>query len=418
MGFKFEKEEQKKETIFIQIASYRDPELLPTLRDLFDKAKYPDNLHVCVAWQHSEEDEWDNLDEFKDDTRLTIIDIAYNEAKGACWARNLIQQEYKGETYTLQLDSHHRFIENWDEECINMLKGLMNQGYDKPLLTSYIPSYDPERDPSGRVNSPWGMSFDRFTPEGIVFFLPYYIENKPLHPIKARFYSAHFAFTLGQHAVEVQHDPEYYFHGEEITLAVRSFTHGYDLFHPNKILAWHEYTRKGRVKQWDDDKSWGKRNTDCHRKVRSLLHVDNEQDIVEVKYGLGTVRTLQQYEEYAGIKFNERSITERCKSNNLPPGSPDDIFNAEFKHAIGLHHSKFNESDYTFCAFIFEDENGSQIHREDMGGEQFNRQLQDSKNGKEWIVWKKYTGQVPTNIVIWPYSESKGWIEKQIQKFK
>ena len=30
--------------IFVQIASYRDPELLPTIRDCIDKAKHPEML--------------------------------------------------------------------------------------------------------------------------------------------------------------------------------------------------------------------------------------------------------------------------------------------------------------------------------------------------------------------------------------
>jgi len=172
-----------KETIFVQIASYRDPELVKTLDDLFDKAKNPDNLNVCVAFQFSEEDTFTkDINKYRDDSRLTIIDIPYTASKGACWARNKIQQEYKQEQYTLQLDSHHRFTQDWDITCINMLKGLQSRGYDKPLLTSYIPSYNPQTDPKGRVDTPWGMSFDRFTPEGVVFFMPYYMERMKLHP--------------------------------------------------------------------------------------------------------------------------------------------------------------------------------------------------------------------------------------------
>jgi hypothetical protein len=30
--------------IFVHIALYRDPELLPTIKDRLDKAKYPENL--------------------------------------------------------------------------------------------------------------------------------------------------------------------------------------------------------------------------------------------------------------------------------------------------------------------------------------------------------------------------------------
>jgi len=62
------------------------------------------------------------------------------------------------------------------------------------------------------------MNFDRFSPDGNVHFLPASIDDfkERTEPVHARFYSAHFCFTLGQFALEVQHDPDYYFHGEEI----------------------------------------------------------------------------------------------------------------------------------------------------------------------------------------------------------
>ena len=63
--------------IFIQIASYRDPQLIPTLDDCIDKATNPENLVFSIAWQHSSEDEWDTLDKYKDDPRFKIIDIDY-----------------------------------------------------------------------------------------------------------------------------------------------------------------------------------------------------------------------------------------------------------------------------------------------------------------------------------------------------
>ena len=48
-----EKRVNKKDTIFVQIASYRDPQLLPTLKDMLDKAKYPDNLRIGISWQQA-----------------------------------------------------------------------------------------------------------------------------------------------------------------------------------------------------------------------------------------------------------------------------------------------------------------------------------------------------------------------------
>ena len=306
--------------IFIQIASYRDPQLVPTIKDCIAQAANPDDLVFCIAWQHGPDE---NIDELLVDPRVKVIDIDYRKSKGACWARNQIQQRYDGETYTLQLDSHHRFAKGWDTTCIQMMDQLRSMGHAKPLLTGYISSFDPDNDPAGRINVPWKMNFDRFIPEGAVFFLPASIDEHVTlsAPVAARFYSAHFCFTLGQFCKEVPHDPNYYFHGEEISIAARAFTWGYNLFHPHKVIAWHEYTRKGRTKHWDDHngaareqtddkKDWGQRNADCHKRNRCLFSMDGEkyESIEWGPYGFGPIRTLRDYEKYAGINFKKRAV--------------------------------------------------------------------------------------------------------------
>jgi glycosyltransferase involved in cell wall biosynthesis len=406
--------------IFIQIASYRDPELIKTLDDCIEKADKPEKLVFGICWQHSDEDEWDNIDKYKDDERFKIVDVNYKDSKGACWARNTLQQEYTNEEYTFQLDSHHRFIEGWDTELIKMLKGLQKKGHKKPLLTSYISSYNPENDPEGRVKVPWLMNFDRFIPEGAVFFLPATIPGweKMTEPIPGRFYSAHFAFSLGSFVKEVPHDPEYYFHGEEISIAVRSYTHGYDLFHPHKIIAWHEYTRKGRTKQWDDDKTWGDRNTNSHLRNRKLFEMDGlEKDIDFGIYDFGTERTLEDYERYAGVNFKKRSVQEYTKKNNFAPNPPlygeeyESSWTRSFKHCINIHRSSVTEKDYSFWAVIFEDEDGTPIHREDLNKQQIDTYLNSSKD--TFNVWKEFeTVRQPQKWIVWPHSESKGWLEK------
>ena len=406
--------------IFIQIASYRDPQLITTLRDCISNAKYPENLVFSIAWQHSVEDEWDSLYEYKNDKRFRVLDINYKDAKGACWARNQLQQNYNEEEYTLQLDSHHRFIKDWDDELINMYEELRSKGVNKPLLTSYISSFDPDNDPAGRINVPWKMNFDRFIPEGAVFFLPASIDNyKELtEPIPARFYSAHFAFASGQFVKEVPHDPDYYFHGEEISIAVRAYTHGYDLFHPHKIIAWHEYTRKNRTKQWDDDKSWHLKNDDCHLRNRKLFEMDGlVKDINFGIYDFGTERTLEDYERYAGLSFKKRAAQKYTIDNKLAPNPPlygdefDSSFLKIFKHCIDLYKPTFVEKDYDFWAVIFEDENNQQLHREDITSLDIVNLL---KATDDFIkIWRTFnTEKKPNKWIVWPHSESKGWLEK------
>ena len=415
-------EEKTENTIFVQIASYRDPQLLPTLKDMLDKSDHPENLRIGICWQHSDQDVWDNLDEFKDDPRFRIIDINYTESKGVCWARNSIQQLYQDEKYTLQLDSHHRFVKGWDTELINMVLYLQSKGHPKPLLTAYIPSFDPDNDPGARVKEPCKMNFDRFIPEGAVFFLPASFdtwENKD-EPLPARFYSAHFAFTLGEFSKDVQHDPEYYFHGEEISVAARAYTHGYDLFHPHKVLIWHEYTRKGRTKQWDDDKKWGNRNIASHLKNRKLFEMDGEKrDIDFGKYGFGTVRTLRDYEKYSGLSFKKRAIQQRVLDHKPPPDPEtshlsDEEFDSKllsiFKHCIDVGYDQVPENDYDFWAVAFKNEAGEDIYRQDADKDEIIRMKQDPDGYCK--VWREFqTDKKPSSWIVWPHSVSKGWAD-------
>jgi len=296
-------------TIFVQIASYRDPQLVPTVEDMCRQAEHPENLFFGIAWQHGPEETLPET--WFSHPNFSILDIPYTESQGACWARNALQQRYRGQTYTLQLDSHHRFVQGWDRKLIRWLQRLQRQGFPKPMLTTYLPAFDPDNDPAARGKKPSGLAFDCFTPQGILLLQPEkWREWRQLdNPVPARFYSAHFCFTLGSFCIEVPHDPDLYFHGEEISIAVRAYTHGYDLFHPHRVVAWHEYTRKNRVKHWEEKEDWRSKDTQSHRRVRALLGMGMGMDAVDISEGgLGTVRTLQEYETYARLSFAQRKV--------------------------------------------------------------------------------------------------------------
>jgi hypothetical protein len=407
--------------IFIQVASYRDPQLIPTINSALENASNPENLVFGIARQFSETDGFDNLDEFNNDDRFRILDIPHTESKGACWARHQIQQLYKDEEFTLQIDSHMRFEKNWDTEFIQMINDLQNKGYKKPLLTGYVSSFDPENDPQGRTMEPWRMAFDRFIPEGAVFFLPETIPNwKNLtEPVTARFYSAHFCFTLGQFAKEVQHDPEFYFHGEEISIAARAYTHGYDLFHPHKVLIWHEYTRKGRVKQWDDDRDWVNKNNNAHKKNRSLFGMDNEEEINFGKYGFGTERTLKDYEKYSGLLFSKRAVQKYTLDKGYPPNPYPyqnetewlNSFTQVFKHCIDVNYSSVPETDYDFWVVAFHNDKDETLYRLDADENEIRRMMNDPDGYCK--IWREFnTDETPTYWVVWPHSKSKDWCDR------
>ena len=408
--------------IFVQIASYRDPLLVSTIESLISNAKKPNNLVLGIARQYHPDDTFDNLDKWRNDPRFKILDIPYNETEGVCWARNLVQQLYDGEEYTMQIDSHMRFEKDWDDILIKMIKQLQKSGYPKPLLTGYVSNFDPDNDPAGRAKEPWRMLFDRFIPEGAMFFIPDAIKDWQTltQPVPSRFYSAHFCFTLGIFSIEVQHNPEYYFHGEEISIAARAYTHGYDLFHPHRLVVYHEYTRKNRTKQWDDDKEWSIKNQKSHLINKKLFGMDGlEQEGHDGLFGFGSVRTLKDYEKYSGILFTRRAIQEETIKHTYPPNtynyeSEEDWLNSfsiVFKHCIDLSYDLVPEKDYDFWVVAFHDENDETLYRKDADKNEITAMMSDPD--RYCKIWRDFqTTKQPKNWVVWPHSESKGWCDR------
>lgn len=395
-------------SIFVQIASYRDPELKNTIRSLLKNADHPESLTVCIAWQHHSDDEWDNLDEFGEDPRFIIIDMDAKESRGACWARHAIQQKYAGQKYTLQLDSHHRFAQHWDTACIVMLAVLEARGHAKPVLTAYVPPYDPEDDPAKRTQEIYKINFDKFCSDGSILTRPGFVSKPwPKEPFPARFYSAHFTFAPGSFCTEVMHDPELYFTGEEITIMVRGFTKGYDFFHPNRLVAWHEYTRKNRTKHWDDGSKWQQYDAVSKKRVRVLLGMeDGSIDFGE--YGLGDVRSLSDFEAYSGVTFKTKSVSKHARDFKDPPGPPEPAV-SECTHWLRWMVEvpqviRQREQEIDFVAEIIESEDGSSLKRVDEPAAALVR---------AGTVTFRYEGsQMPSRWVVWPHSKSGTWLEK------
>lgn len=414
--------------IFISIAAYRDPELLKTIKNCIDNSKNPENLIFCIAWQHADEDEWDNLDEYKDDDRFKIIDIPYKEAKGVCWARNLIQNYYDGEDYYLQLDSHHRFVPNWDWLLKDLIQYLRAKGHNKPLLSAYLPSYFPNDDPKGRLNEVWMLNIDRFLPEGAIFLRPQGLDGwrDMKDPVPGRFLSAHFIFTIGSFVTEVPYDADLYFHGEESSLAIRAFTWGYDLFNPHRIYAWHEYTRDGKKKHWDDSTEWSEQDKNSYARFRKLFGMNGETSYLQNKelfgnFWFGNVRSLEQYEKYAGLKFSTRQIHRETIEHKHPPvkGNYEMGLCTKQKVCIDIWKEALKEDDYENFAVATIDENGNDLYRQDMNPDEFKHLMNEAPNDQFIHIWREYEDiRQPHSWRVWPYSKSKGWVDKIEQKIK
>lgn len=414
----------KKPTILVHLPAYRDPELVPTIKDALDKAKYPKRIHFGICRQYHPEDGFDDLTEFKKDKRFKIFECLYTEAKGLPWARAIINEKLlTDEDYICQLDSHHRFAKDWDETLIQMHLGLEKKGYAKPIIAGYSPLYDPFNDPAGRSMDPWQSQFACFYPHGTIFIRPGLLHGHEnmTEPPMSRFLCGHFDFARSEWAREIKHDPDIYFSGEEINLTVRSYTHGYDFFHPHKIVLWHSTMREERAGKlkWDDDSklgvAWYEKQEYARKKIRCLFRVEEGIDLTG--YDLGTVRTLRDYEKYAGVNFKRRAVQKYTLDNGYPPNpliEDDEIweksFMGSFYHLVTIERKDFPRDNYKYILVAFDDDQGNSIDTKFIDGPRLNNFI---KTGNHIHYEETFlTNKTPSRVVFWGYTEEEGWVER------
>ena len=408
-----------KETILVHLPGYRDPELVPTIKDALKNAKYPKRIHFGICRQFNPEDKFDNVDEFRNDSRFKIMDVPFKEAKGLPWARAQINDTLlTNEDYVLQLDSHHRFTKNWDVTLINMHNQKEKKGF-KPIIAGYLPSYDPYNDPDGRANVPWQAQFACFYPHGTIFIRPALLsgwENMS-EPAPARFLSGHFSFARSQWARDVKHDPDIYFSGEEINLSVRSFTHGYDIFHPHQLVIWHSTMREERsgMLKWDDDSKmgidWYNKQEFARKKIRVLFGVEKDDSIVFGDYGLGNVRTIVDYEIFAGINFKEKKVQEYTLENKYPPTPTDSPWVNSFYYLVTVNRHELPGNNYSSILIAFDDKDGIGVKSKYIDGQELQNFM---RNGKSihYEEFFTFTGKKPVKMVAWALDKDKGWAER------
>jgi hypothetical protein len=316
--------------IFISIASYRDPLLHNTVMSAYNNASRKDRLVFGVVDQ-SFPGEFFNLRSlpFADQVRYLRIDPEYG--RGACWARNLAQSMWNKEKYFLQVDSHTLFEERWDEIFLNYM-GEFEKYHEKPLITAYPHGFVAV---DNNINNLRKSGYDGLLT--LVADQAHSFNNDMYVGIQARvlpsgmpvhgfLISANCLFTHGVICEEVPYDPYLYFSGEEHSLALRLWTSGYNIFHVAKIPLYHHYGREYRTTVWSDDFIEKNRPQKWYLYDRSSK--DRLVNIVTGKlggaYGLGNKRKLDEYIQWCGIDYFNKTL-------NINAVSGNEIFKLDYK---------------------------------------------------------------------------------------
>ena len=235
--------------IFISIACYRDKEIIPTIVSAYENAKSKEDLVFGVFLQISEEDE--EIINIKNNTpknaNIQIIKKSNLQARGPVYARYIINKNlWKDEKYYLQIDSHTRFIENWDEIIKNMLHSLSPNS----IISTYPNGYYRNKSNLSKSTSVNVMKFKKIK-NGIPIFTS--VRKKLEKPKKNFFWAAGFSFCYSCIFNIVPFDPHLknLFWGEEFLMSARFYTHNIKIYTPNKNIIFTLWDRSYRPTFWE-----------------------------------------------------------------------------------------------------------------------------------------------------------------------
>jgi len=246
--------------IFISIAAYRDPELIPTIKDFISNESGQHTIIYGICLQDTPENYNIVNDTFRDIKHIKIYFMNYKLSKGVCYARKILQNMVQDEDYFLQMDSHMRSVKNWDTILIN---NIILTKCNKPILSSYPPDYKINDTAKSYLLHSSYMNITKLN-------LPIH-KNTTMHgcrgdylnttgiPIRNIHIAAGFYFVPVKWIKEVPYPEDIYFEGEEDYLTVLSYTKGWTVFCPDQVIVFHCYTNnlkqskeKYRPLHWED----------------------------------------------------------------------------------------------------------------------------------------------------------------------
>mmetsp|Transcript_473 Transcript_473/g.991 ORF Transcript_473/g.991 Transcript_473/m.991 type:complete len:626 (+) Transcript_473:213-2090(+) len=329
-------------TIYISVASYRDPECQPTVDDIFLRAEFPDRLRVAVVEQRVEGDDDEDiplcgrpLRPCSEDPEQTmcryghLVDVYVVPAIlsiGPVFARHLANRMYRGEYFAMQVDSHVRFIRKWDSDLISQWESAENEmGIITTYLSDITDSIDPVTFENRHPNRPIMCKTDYEgqgklkhlrhgqQPEGVPG-----IHGEPtLHP----FWAAGFSFARGHFVVQVPYDQfePMVFQGEEIFMGLRGFTYGYDFYTAETSVAFHMYaikenkTKRKKVKLfWENSNLYPGAAVQGMKRLNGIIGTGDPGDVFyaaqQKEYGLGKVRPKETFYRLYGIHTDTKKV--------------------------------------------------------------------------------------------------------------
>jgi hypothetical protein len=119
-------------------------------------------------------------------------------------------------------------------------------------------------------------------------------------------------FTRGKFVKDIPYDPNYYFYGEELSMALRAFTHGFSFFHIPDVPLFHLYTDVSNIPRklhWDPEDDANRAIKWHELEQKSLDRLDYLfAGKIEGSMGLGSQRSLKDYAVISGVDLKNKIV--------------------------------------------------------------------------------------------------------------
>jgi hypothetical protein len=318
----------KKGHIFISVGHYRDDWCDYTIRQIFSKCKFCDNVFIGLSdqiWIPIEEYDCLTVDCQGRDADLPcigpkayrknirVVHLHEFEAKGPTWSRYVTSKLWRGEEYFLQIDAHTDFVQDWDEKLLNMIQRLPH----RKTLVSHYPVSTPDQIRNDGV--PWicNVSYDDYL-NGLFSQNSnwYWINNHGGVPQPSPFIGAGFIFGPSQILIDAPYDRylPFFFHGEEFLMAARLWTRGWDFFVPLENIVSHIYGHRNHS-VFSDSPGWWVHSENSRKRAFYILGLtsENPPDMGEIEdLSLGNLRSMDAYQTFAGLNIKAKTIQSHC----------------------------------------------------------------------------------------------------------
>ena len=323
-------------TIFVSIASYRDSECPLTLDSLYTNADFPENIYVGICQQNDISQDVDCIPpKYKSNPNVKIMRLKNTEAKGPTFARYHSSTLYSGQKYYLQIDSHTVFVKGWDTIVLDMIRNLP----EKSVLSYYPMAYDQMEAYQTQPNLVPRICRTFFNERDMISFDGSEMTVADA-PYRVPFVAGGFQFSEASFLKEMPYDKnlDYLFVGEEILQSIRFFTNGWNVYSPHVNIVFHEYTRAEKPKIWTDIVY---KDDVAFARVKDYLNGKQETGDI---YGVGSIRSLQDFYNFAGIDFKSRRILKDfCQPGNAKKTAPvqEDksvVITETFSQPFYIHH--------------------------------------------------------------------------------